>query len=77
MYLVHRRYERTSEYEQAVAASSSMICSGWPQLISHLERCRLGSHGDKDRVAGAVCALDKAATDINVLIKPPAAAGRG
>ena len=34
-----------------------------------------GSHGDEDRVAGAVCALDKAATDINVLIKPPAAAG--
>ena len=58
-----------------------MICSGWPQfLIYNLYLCRLRAarrKGDEDRVASAVCAVDKAGTDINVLIKPWQQLGRG
>ena len=44
------------------------------------ERCRLRAarrKSDEDRVASAVCAVDKAGTDINVLIKPWQQLGRG
>ena len=85
MYFFHRRYERMSGHEQAVSChcqwtkSKSMICSGWPQFFIY-KRCPLRAarrKGDEDRVASAVCAVDKAGTDINVLIKPWQQLGRG